>query len=113
MEYFEKLRKLFNVQELAQKRIEQLQREREIDKKLKASYSSCPDLTFLYVMKLRDLNRQLAQETYTVPGVDYPEKAEKNMAIIDSVSPPLDTPDLCQCLGTYISKIEKFTHVQS
>ena len=113
MEYLEKLRKLFNVQELAQKRIGQLEREGVLDQKLKASYYACPDLTFLYIMKIRELNRQLAQETYTIPGVDYPEKAEKNMAIIDSVSPPIDTPNMCQCLGVYISKIEKLTHVQS
>ena len=85
MNYFEKIRKLINVQELSQRRIDQLEKESKLDKTLVKAHKECPDLILRYLLKTRELNRKYAIDTYSTSVWDYPEKAENTLDMVDNL----------------------------
>ena len=79
------LSKLFKLQDLAQKRLEQLNLESEMDNKLFKTYKECPETTFKFIMSLRNLNRQFSSEIYSSSIFDYHDKIIKNINFTDSL----------------------------
>lgn len=110
MDYFEKVKKLLSVQELSQRRLKQIEKEQKFDLCLKDSYMQCPTLVFQYLLKTRELNRKYAQETYSATVLEYPEKAEKNLSIIDKMYQKYSTEcpkKICQQLPELLKELEK------
>lgn len=104
MDYFEKIKKLFQVQELSEKRISQLEKEEKIDLQLKNNFKDCPDIVFEYLLALRKLNRKHAIDMYQSHILDYPKKAEDNLNNINIYFSY--NHDTCYNLSQIIAKIE-------
>ena len=85
MNPFERFFKIFRIQELGKQRIEQLHQEEKIDKLLINHYKECPDVVFHYLIKYRALNRKCSIELYNASVLDYLEKAEENMHLLDKL----------------------------
>ena len=105
-----KVRKLLNVQELGQRRLEQMEREKDLDGCLQEAYGKCPGLVFQYLMKTRELNRKYAKETYSSTVFEYPEKTEKNLDIIDKMYAKysVDCPrKICNQLPEILEELDK------
>lgn len=79
------IKKLLNVQELGKRRLEQLEKERNLDNCLTEAYRQCPSLVFQYLMKTRDVNRKYAKETYSATVFEYPDKAIQNLDMVDKM----------------------------
>ena len=85
MNYFDKIRKLLNVQELGKRRLEQMEKEKKLDSYLQEANNECPDLVFQYLMKTREINRKYAKETYSATVFEYPDKAIQNLDMVDKM----------------------------
>jgi hypothetical protein len=109
------IKKLFNIQELGERRLEQLEKEQNLDKNLLTAYQHCPNLVFNYLMKTRELNRKFSREIYNSSIFEYSDKLSKNLDIIDSaytkyrIGHYTNCPDkICQQLPELIKEIDKF-----
>jgi hypothetical protein len=77
MDYLQKIKKLFEFEEIANKRVDQLKQEEKVDERLIQCYNTCPDQVFAYVMNMRKLNRKHAYSIHETGILEYPEKMEK------------------------------------
>jgi len=109
MSYFEKIRKLLNIQDLTTRRLEQLEKEQKFDRCLESAHKDCPVLIAQYLLKTREINRKYAKETYTTSVLEYPEKAAQNLDVIDKMYEKY-TPEcplkICQQLPELLRDME-------
>jgi hypothetical protein len=85
MDYFTKIQKLFQTYELCKRRVSQLQLENTIDENINTNYNKCPELAFLFIMKMRKINRIYSSDIYNSSILDYPDKVEKNLNKADEL----------------------------
>ena len=95
------IKKLWNAvgeySSLVEHRKEQLQKEKEIDNRLK-SCSTCPQTVSSYFLKLRELNRKLSEKLYDVPFYQFPSEYVEHIKTINSVQPEIENTnemDVC------------------
>ena len=103
MNYLEKIQKFFELEKLAQKRLNQLKQEEQLDIDLKEKCKECPRLVLEFMFKSRELNRKLTRETLRAPCLDYPEKVEKAISTIDKL---LIFPVSCTSLRELNNRID-------
>lgn len=84
-DYISKIQKIFQTQELFQRRISQLKMEESIDQNLTTQYNKCPHEIFKFLMTMRKLNRKYSYEIYNSSIIDYPSKIEQNLNISDKI----------------------------
>ena len=84
-DYITKIQKLFQTQELFQRRLSQLKMEESIDQNLTTQYNKCPHEIFKFLMNMRKLNRKYSSEIYNSSIFDYPSKIEQNLNIADKM----------------------------
>lgn len=104
MNYF---KKLLNIQELSQRRVDQIEKEEKFDNCLKESYEHCPALVLQYLFKTREINRKYSKETYKASVFEYPDKAEKNLDIIDKMHSAECSGKICKQLSDILKDLEK------
>jgi len=84
MEYFRNLSQSFQIQSFSERRLRQLEKEKELDYTLLLAYRHCPVTVLQYFLKSRELNRRYSEDLYGSSLFSYPEK----------VGRMLDTSDL-------------------
>ena len=84
-DYITKIQKLFQTQELFQRRLSQLKMEESIDHNLTTQYNKCPHEIFIFLMNMRKLNRKYSSEIYNSSMFDYASKIEENLNIADKM----------------------------
>jgi hypothetical protein len=104
MDYFNKIQKLLSMQELSKRRLEQLELEVDMDKKLIKNYKKCPQITFNFVMAMRRLNRNYSSDVYDSSIFDYPDKIKNNLDIADSLYLEYFTNPTCENLSKFLEK---------
>lgn len=108
------IKRIFNIQELGRRRLEQLDKEQNLDSCLKVAYKECPALVFQYVLKTRELNRKYSREIYSSTIFEYSDKAEKNLDIIDGMYAKysIDCPrKICKQLPELLKELEELNRI--
>lgn len=85
MEYYKKLQKLLEFNQLANRRIEQLKVEEKVDERLKRCYTTCPRAVFNYTMIMRQKNRDHTNDLHKSSCIDYAEKMNNMLSEIDEI----------------------------
>jgi hypothetical protein len=85
MDYFTKLQKLFQTDELCKRRIAQIELENRIDTNLNINYHKCPEISFEFIMAMRQMNRRYSLGVYNSPMIDYPEKVAQGLDEADKI----------------------------
>jgi len=58
------------------KRMQQLEKEKEIDEKLAKAHPKCPDHVYMYLMHMRKLNRDNSERIYKASFFSIPNEME-------------------------------------
>jgi hypothetical protein len=113
MDYFTKLQKLFQTEELCKRRTFQIELENKLDINLKVNQHKCPEISFEFIMAMRKMNRQYSLEIYNSPMIDYAENVSKSLDKADEIykmydfTKPEDTcKNIEKILKTIINKHE-------
>lgn len=103
------LKKLFNFQSLTEQRISQLKKEEKLDVVIEKSKTTCPDLTFQFLLKNRELNRKLSLDMYNTKLADYPTKVKTNLDLGDEFLDQYMTEcpqNFCKNLPAIIARLD-------
>lgn len=106
MEYYKKLQKLLEFNQLANRRIEQLKVEEKVDEKLKRCYKTCPKGVFNYTMIMRQENRDHTNDLHKSSCIEYAEKLNNMLSEIDEIQEKIlrypDCENMCSMLPNVI-----------
>lgn len=94
---------------LSNTRIQQLEHESKIDKKLTECNFSCPEETLLYLLNMRKLNRSLSSEVYNSSFYSYPSKIASNLKTVDDIQSHLIPIEVgsCPCFCEQLKAVNK------
>lgn len=95
MDYYNKLKTMFEMESIAEKRNIQLKQEAIIDDTLKTCYKKCPEEIFKYTMNMRNMNRVNSDDMYKSGYIDYPEKMNKACNDVDRIQKFFEGNDDC------------------
>lgn len=102
MEYYNKLKALFQLEDMAEMRLKQLENEHDIDQELKSCAKRCPDQVMQYLFNMRAINRWHAKKIHGKSFLDYPEHMTKAYNDVQSVQrhfwPGDPYVDACTCV---------------
>ena len=94
--------------DLIARKKEHLQKEHYMDSTLEQC-KNCPYIVSDYLLKLRKLNRHLADKLYNVPLYEFPVEYVEQMKIFNSVQPNLENKnedEICKILPHISRQIE-------
>ena len=113
MDYFTKLQKLFQTEELCKRRILQIDLENKLDINLRVNQHKCPEVSFEFIMAMRKMNRTYSLQIYNSPMIDYCEnvsnsldKADEVYKMYDFSRPENTCENIAKILKTIINKHE-------
>lgn len=101
MDYCKKITTLFELENLSKMRIEQLEREEKIDRKLEECSQTCPVQVLRYYVNSRVVNRWYAKQIHNSSILDYPKHIKRAYDDIRSVQKQFwwETPYLEEPIG--------------
>lgn len=102
------MQKLLHTHELCKRRASQLQLEEIMDLHLRVNYVKCPKLIFEFIMAMKKTNRKYSSEIYNASILEYAEKVEKSLDIVDKLYSQYDfkTPkNTCENIAKILQKI--------
>lgn len=97
-------KKIFNYTNLSERRQKQLNNEKNIDEQLWSSFKKCPTVTFEYVMKSREFNRDNFKRIYNSSMYNTPSLYSDHMNDIDSIQ-DFNDKEICSELRNKINII--------